>query len=314
MPRLKINSIRKDMEFKSVVTEFIRHGRIKNLSERTLDYYEESIDVFTKFMKTDKFKIESVDSKTIDEYIMYLKTSGIRSRSINTRLSGIRTFLYWCMERGYMDSFKISLLKQEEIIKDTFNDDEIAILLKKPDIKKCSFTEYRNWVMINFLLGTGVRLSTLISIKVGDIDLYSYTFKTSHNKNRREQIIPVSPKLGRVLTEYLMHRQHENDDNVLFCNQYGGPLTTNACDTALQRYGSKRGISKCYCHKFRHTFAKNWILSGGDAFRLQKILGHSSMDIVRKYVNIYGNELQKDFNKFNVLERFNNEKNLISMN
>lgn len=63
---------------------------------------------------------------------------------INTRLSGIRTFLYWCMERGHMSSFKINLLRQEEIIKNTFNDEEIVILLRKTDIKKCLFTDYRN--------------------------------------------------------------------------------------------------------------------------------------------------------------------------
>lgn len=75
--------------------------------------------------------------------------------------------------------------------------------------------------MINFLLGTGARLSTLISIKIKDIDLYNYTFKTRHNKNRKEQIIPISQTLNKVLIEYLVHRQHENDECVLFCNQYG---------------------------------------------------------------------------------------------
>lgn len=188
-------------------------------------------------MKSEEFSIQSIRYELVEEYTIYLKASGVKIRSVNTRISGIRTFLYWCMERGYMSSFKINLLKQEEIIKSTFNDEEIILLLQKPDIKKCSFTEYRIWVMINFLLGTGVRLTTLISIKVEDVDLYNCTFKTRYNKNRKEQIIPVSPTLNKVLTEYLMQRQHENDNSVLFCNQYGNILTTNACDTALQRYG-----------------------------------------------------------------------------
>lgn len=80
--------------------------------------------------------------------------STINTVTINTRLRGVRALVNYCIELGYIDSFKISLLKNEKEIKQTYTDDEIKLLLRKPDLKKCLFAEYRNWVVINYLLAT----------------------------------------------------------------------------------------------------------------------------------------------------------------
>lgn len=66
-------------------------------------------------------------------------------------------------------------------------------------------------------------------------------------------------------------------------------------------------------HRFRHTFAKKWINSGGDIFRLQKILGHSSLDVVRNYVNMFTNDLQDNFNTFSPLENIITDKKFIKI-
>jgi integrase/recombinase XerD len=311
--RMSMNNVN-IRSFKESLREYINYCRLKNLSEHTIDFYEETIGVFSKYYSNDEdFKLKEIILSVVESYILYLKSTQSNTISINTRLRGLRAFLYWCMTRGYVEDFKITLLKQIEVIKDTFTDEEIKLLIHKPDIKICTFVAYRDWVIVNFLLGTGVRVSTLVAIKLKDIDLNASVFKTRHNKNNREQILPIGRALNRVLTEYLIYRKATGDDELLFCNQYGMTLTTGACESAVERYGKRRGVMKSNCHKFRHTFAKNWILSGGDAFRLQKILGHSSMDVVRKYVNIYGSELQKDFDRFNLLDRFTLDKQSIQM-
>ncbi|MCG8541172.1 MAG: site-specific integrase [Clostridia bacterium] len=85
-------------------------------------------------------------------------------------------------------------------------------MIKEPNVKKCSFTDYRNWVMVNFLLGTGVRISTLVSILVKDIDLAESILKTRHNKNRRQQIVPISRTLNKILIKYLQYRNVESEE------------------------------------------------------------------------------------------------------
>ena len=70
----------------------------------------------------------------------------------------VRAFLYWCMEKGYLEKYPIRLVRADDPIKEPYTTDELQKLLKEPDCKTCSFAEYRNWVIVNFLLGTGCRL------------------------------------------------------------------------------------------------------------------------------------------------------------
>ena len=224
----------------------------------------------------------------------------------------LRVFLYYCMRYDYIPNFKISKLKVDRDIINTYTDAEIKILLKKPDLKKCNFLTYRNWVIINFLLGSGCRARTLVNLRIEDLnfedDLITYTW----TKNRKQQIIPMSSTLKNVLLGYLQYRKGESN-NYLFVNAYGEFLKTQQLSHNLNDYNRKRGVATTGVHRWRHTFAKKWILGGGDIFRLQKILGHSSMDMVRNYVNMFSTDLSNDFNKFNPLESMSGHKEHIKM-
>ena len=83
--------------------------------------------------------------------------------------------------------------------------------------KKCRFSEYRNWVFINYLIATGNRLSTVINIKIGDIDFDNDTIILKKTKNRNQQIIPIANSLKIVLLEYLKYRKGTSED-YLFCS------------------------------------------------------------------------------------------------
>ncbi len=297
---------------KDLYEQYRKSCQVRNLSERTIKYYDDCIHEFLKFAG-EGLELPQLTSELVEDYILYMKDKGLAATSINTYLRGIRTLVNWLAKRRYIEAFKVTLIKEEEVIKSTYNDAEIQLMLVKPDINKYDFTDYRNWVMVNMLLGTGIRLSTLISIRIGDLDLYNQLLSTRHNKNRKMQMIPLSKTLINILQEYLTYRNHKDDDEILFVTVYGTPYTPNGCYHAIMRHCHQRGIEHANVHKFRHTFAKNWIMSGGDVFRLQKILGHSSMEIVKKYVNIYGADLTKDFEKFNILDRFEKPKKAIKM-
>jgi len=211
------------------------------------------------------------------------------------------------MDEGYMERFPIRLLKKESKIKETYTDDELNLLLKKPDLKTCTFAEFRSWVMANYFLGTGNRLKTALNLKVGHIDFENNLIFMGKTKNGRQQLIPMSKKLSEVLREYSIYRKGDADD-YLFCSSYGGQLTRDGLSTILRRYNLSRGVTKTSIHAYRHTFAKKWILNGGDIFRLQKILGHSSIDMVKNYVEMFSDDLQKDFDIFNPLDNLSQGK------
>lgn len=98
---------------------------------------------------------------------------------------------------------------------------------------------------MNSLFGTGVRICTLVSILVKDIDLVESILKARHDKNRRQQIVPISRILNKILVEYLQYRHAESEEDVSFCNMYGQKFTVNAYMAAIRGFGKRRGVNGC---------------------------------------------------------------------
>lgn len=294
--------------------QFIKMCKIKNLSLKTTETYEIHYYIFTKFIDKQTLVYE-INEGTINNYIMHLKEDGKRRDiTINSYLRSIRAFLYYLMKSDLIEPFIIHMLKVDKKIKETYTNEELKLLLKKPDIKTCDFTEYKTWVFSNYLLATGNRISSVLNIKIEDLDFDNYLININKTKNRKSQIIPMSKTLASILQEYLQYRNGENSDYV-FCNSYGKAGNIHTYQGLLQRYNRKRGVMKTSAHLYRHTFAKNWILNGGDIFRLQKILGHSDLSVVKEYVNMFGNDLSVDFDRFNPLDQLglNQQKKYINM-
>ena len=281
---------------------FFRKCKAKNLSERTIKTYNQRLLVFLDFLDDDEFFLSSVNLGVVDDYAIYLRETGNRNDiTVWSHLRELRIFLYFCMNHDLLTKFKIKLPKVNKKIKETYTDDELRVLLKKPNIKTCNFTEYKIWVFTNYLMATGNRISSALDIKIGDLDFDSALISIHRAKNRKAQIIPMSATLSSVLQEYLVYRKGEPSD-YLFCNAVGERPHMRTYQQMLADYNRDRGVAKTSAHLYRHTFAKKWILNGGDIFRLQKILGHSDLTMVREYVNMFGNELSLDFDRFNPLD------------
>ena len=158
-----------------------------------------------------------------------------------------------------------------------------------------------------FILNDYNRLETVSKVAIGDIDFENHKIALLHTKNKRQYFIPLSQDLSKVLAEYLSYRKGNKDD-ALFCNAYGNPLKKRTIQTDIQQYNTKRGVEKTSIHIFRHTFAQLWIENGGDIFKLQEILSHSSLEMVKEYLRMFGDNLQDGFNSHNPLDCFNRER------
>ncbi|MCL2105467.1 MAG: tyrosine-type recombinase/integrase [Oscillospiraceae bacterium] len=284
--------------------EFIRFKKLRNLSEQTIKYYNDCGRFFADFF-SEAAMCDQITEDTYYDYIEFLHDNkpNLSPATERSYLTGLRAILYYGMRKGYIKEFIIQLPKVDEVVKETYTDAEIKLLLKKPDMKTARFGEYRNWVLINYMLATGNRAGTIVSIHLEDVDLENNTIILKKLKARKQYIIPISSSLAVVLREYLGYRKGEPGES-LFCTAYGKPMTTDVLEKEIARYNRKRGVEKTSLHMFRHTFAKQWILNGGDMFRLQKILGHSSLEMVRKYVNMYNDDLQNNFDNFNPLDNY----------
>lgn len=284
--------------------DFIRFSRAKNLSEETIINYQRQFRTFNNFFEGD---LLDITEDTIVEYIEHLQDKELAPTSINTALRHLRAiFNYWA-DKLYIQPVKVTMLKVNEQIKDTYTDEEIAKLLKRPDLKRTSFREYRTWAIINFFVGTGCRMSTMLNVRIGDIDWDNELIAYQHTKNKKAQFVPLSRQLAVVLREYLKHRQGVPEE-LLFPSETNKMLLRSSVAHDIANYNHKRGIEKTSAHLFRHTFAKNWILSGGDPLRLQKVLGHQSLVMAQHYANLYKQDLKRSFDDFNLLNKFTTER------
>lgn len=313
---INMQASKNGMTLEKAFEDFLCEKKVLKLSEATIKSYESRFKSFTEFFPAWNV-CSDIKPKTVIKYIEFLQTRNpdIKTISINTNLRHLRAMFYSFMDLGYMDSFQIKMLRCEKELIETYTEAELERLLKKPNKKTCAFSEYRNWVMICYLLGTGNRLHTISNLKIKDIDFDNHEVALRKVKNKKPYTIPLASTLEKTLTEYLRFRKGKPDD-YLFCNQFGEQLQKDSITTVIYRYNHSRGVAKTSIHLFRHTFAKNWILNRGDPFRLKAILGHSTMAMVNEYVNMFGKDLHKDFDEFNPLENmkgFINERTALRM-
>ncbi len=287
----------KHTTFKEAQSAFYRHCVIRNLSEQTLRYYKEDLTYFHN--KVPVKYIDDLTQEAFDDFLFNELEEGKKVISLNTRIRGLRVFFKFCVEREYMEPIEAKLMKTEETIKEPYTDAELRRLLKRP--KSNRWTEWRTWASINYLIATGNRASTVLNIKISDINFDDMTIHLRKVKNRRQQIVPLSPALKEILADYLKTWEWTEDD-YLFPSNEGKQLSLHSFQGSIARYNISRGVSKTSIHLFRHTFAKNFILAGGGMVQLQALLGHSTMDMTRHYVNIYGLDLKRDIERLNPLD------------
>lgn len=298
--KMKLNENAGAMTFEQCMEKWYKHCRANNYAQKTITYYENTIHVFNKFFEKSRLADE-IDEETIQDYIIYLQDSGVKDTTIKTYIGGLRTVLYFFMDSDWIESFRIKVPKCVRQIKDIYTDDELRRLLKKPNVKKCSFAEYRNWVLVNYLLGTGQRENTIVNIRIKDLDLENGIVKLTTTKNKKQTLLPLGVSLVCVLEEYLKYRGGTEND-FLFCNATGSQFTTSGMISAIKGYNRKRGVNKTTVHLFRHTFATKWVRQNGDIVKLQHILCHSDIKTTQKYLSVTLNDLQQDYQQMNPLE------------
>ena len=292
-------------------SDFIIFKKTKGLAEKTLQSYQSQFQAVARHMDV-KMDIAMLQKADLDAMIISMRDASLSPNSINSYTRTLKSFFSWCNEQG-ITRLNIPLYKAEETVKETYSDLELSALLKKPDIRKATFAEYRDWVIINFLLNCGSRAATVRAIQIRDVDLDGGMVFYRHTKNRKAQVIPLGSAMVSILREYLRHRGGEAAD-FLFCTETGSQLTENGLRQSIARYNTRRGVQKTSIHLFRHTFARKYLIDcGGDAFTLQKLLGHSTLAMTKHYCTIFDADLTKNYDNFSPLAQMKSNSTRIKM-
>ena len=163
---------RVELTIEDALEEYIEEKKSLNKSYATIKGIEFSINKWISFLKDSGLSMECKDitESYVKSFQVEMLEKGMKPVSLNHYIRDIRGFVYWCVERGHLDKgFKIKQVAQQEVIKETYTDDEIRALIKKPT-KYATFAEWRSWAVVNWILATGHRAATVCEIKLGDIN------------------------------------------------------------------------------------------------------------------------------------------------
>ncbi|MGH2572607.1 MAG: tyrosine-type recombinase/integrase [Actinomycetota bacterium] len=167
----------------------------------------------------------------------------------------------------------------------TFTDEQLQALLGAPDRR--SWVGIRDRAILLVLLDTLIRVSELVGLDAEDVDLEEGMIRVM-GKGRKERQVPFGTAVAQALRRYRSAVEDLRPGDPFFITRYGGRMSRWAIHMMIAQHGSAAGIAgvRCSPHTLRHTGAKRFILAGGDVFTLQKLLGHTTLVMVRRYVEL----------------------------
>ena len=202
---------------KDIFELFLSAAAARGVKAKTLETYRTHFMAISKRLDT-SIPLEELTKRHLEDMIFEMRSGNLSDCSINSYTRTLKVFLSWCNEEGYSD-LNIKLYKARETVKETYTDEELLILLKKPK-SDCSFCEFRNWAIINFLLNSGCRAATVRNIQNRDVDLSRRQIVLRHTKTGKTQVIPLCNAMISILRDYMTIRGGNGED-YLFCNEFG---------------------------------------------------------------------------------------------
>lgn len=274
-----------------MIDRFIRYIQAeKRYSEHTMKAYERDLEQFSSFL-AEKYEIEdllSVNSEMIRSYIIDLKDNNLKNRSINRKISVLRSFYNYCLREKQIAVTPLLGVKSMKQPK------ELAKFVPEHDIKKMTFEQNddflvrRDEIVFEILYQTGMRQAELRLIKDADVDINSKTIKV-HGKRNKDRIIPIGVDLLKLINHYIMLRNAQFPDrnnSFLIVDNHGEEATSRFIYSLVHNMLKDiTTIEQKSPHVLRHTFATHLLNRGADIRAIQKILGHSSLSSTQIYTH-----------------------------
>jgi site-specific recombinase XerD len=222
----------------------------------------------------------------------------LSGHTINGYMRALQSFWSWLQREEFIQETpftKLKIPKSPKRIIPTFSQEQLRQLFGAIDIT--SPTGYRDYTIMLTLLDSGIRCSELTGLGFTDVKLESRLLKV-WGKGSKERLVPIGARVQKAMWKYLNRYRPEPATpryDQVFLTRDGRPLTKDRLEAIVERYGKKAGITgvRVSPYTFRHTMAVTFLRNGGDVFSLQRILGHSSLEVVRGYVNLAQSDISR---------------------
>jgi len=296
------------------IKKFTIHMEVeRNLTPNTRNNYLIDIRQFQKFLtKNYTFAEDSgvdtlmhVDHMMLRAFLGSLYREKVKKVTISRKVTALRTFFNYLLREGMVKNNPAEMIQApriEKYIPAFLSVDEMLALLKADG--GTGAMAFRDRAIIELFYSSGIRLSELVGLNIGDIDFIQGLIKV-RGKGRKERVVPVGDPALTVLREYLENRKEVSETlsyggskDPVFVGKSGTRLSTRTVARILDKMvlmsGLKRKISP---HVLRHTFATHMMEAGADLRAIQELLGHESLSTTQKYTSVSVGRLLEVYDK-----------------
>jgi len=283
--------------------QFLKYLEVeKNASPHTVKNYREDLAQFAAFVEKHaqdsgtQVTAAGIDHFMIRRYIVALQGHNYAKRSVARKLATLRSFFRYLIREEAVKADPMSGVSSPKLNKPLpkFLDvNEVAKLIESADAGDTA--GLRDRAMMEVLYSGGIRVSELVSLDCGDVDIIGEVIKVK-GKGKKERLAPIGGKAAAALTEYLKARNA--GENAVFLNKFGGRMTARSVERMLQKYLKKAAIDKKISpHALRHTFATHMLDAGANLRVVQELLGHKNLSTTQIYTHVTAEKLKKVYDK-----------------
>ncbi|MCW3490242.1 site-specific tyrosine recombinase XerD [Dethiobacter alkaliphilus] len=284
--------------------DFIHYLSVeKGLAKNTLESYNRDLRTYYTYLKQNGItSLEETSRSNIVGYLLSLQNLGKATSTLSRNMASIRSFYnYLFQERHLVENpaAELESPKLEKKLPRVLTPQEMDLLLEQPD--QTQVTGIRDKAMLEVIYATGIRVSELMSLDIGDVNLDA-GFIRCLGKGSKERIIPLGSvairNVGRYLNEGRPKLVRQAGEAALFVNQHGNRLTRQGFWKILKKYATRAGITKEITpHTMRHSFATHLLENGADLRSVQEMLGHADISTTQIYTQVTKHKLRDVYEK-----------------
>lgn len=263
----------------------------KRYSPHTLQAYQMELENFTRFVETEGVLMEEVDHRLVRYYFARMKEQGKAATSINRSISALKSYYKFLQREKLIQNNPVRLiqsLKTPKKLPISVDKQKMNMLLDTMEQAEQSFENIRDFVVMELLFGTGIRLAELLQIKESDIDFYNNKILIFGKRNK-QRYVPIHTTLKKELKSYLQRKKTENLDNnseYLVVTKEGKKAYAKLIYRIVQKYLSMvTSQKKRSPHVLRHSFATTLLDNGADLNAIKELLGHAGLAATQIYTH-----------------------------
>jgi len=300
---------------------FEAYNRSEGKSHQTVIWYSRVVGYFGDYLK-ERQLTDTLDNLSVDlvrDFVLHLQTrrkwpdrqchlaeQNLRAISVQTYVRALRGFFNWIYREGYTRENILANLrppKAPRTLAEVLRDEEVGRILACIDLETSWGS--RDSAMLIVMLDTGLRLSEVANLAMANAHLDEGYLKVM-GKGAKERMVPIGGVAQKALLRYVYKFRPEPlnaSEDTLFLTPEGRAMSANGVQMVIRRLALKSGVKRLHPHLCRHTFATNYLMNGGDVFTLQQILGHTTLEMVRRYVNLASAHVRVQHRKFSPMDR-----------